>query len=120
MGLDRISTEWYVRRRKTVSASGPAFPGGEKAELCISIMAVSGRVRAVRRRAARQFETGRTTACRIMQELREAPDKGCGQGSLYDVREDVVEIIARVGEIGWTTLREDTIEPRSTSRAAGK
>lgn len=40
--------------------------------------------------AAKQLGIGRTTVYRIMQELREAPDKGCEQGRLHDVREDVV------------------------------
>lgn len=52
--------------------------------------------------AAKQLGIGRTTAYRIMQEPRETPDKGCEQGRLHDVREDVVEIIARVEEKGWT------------------
>ena len=56
---------------------------------------------------------------RIMQELRETPDKSCEQGRLHDVRENVGEIISRVEEKGWTMLREDTIEPRFTSRVAG-
>ncbi len=50
-----------------------------------------------------------------MQELREAPDKGCEQGRLNDVREEVVEIIARVEDNGWTMLREDAIKLRNTS-----